>query len=435
MSKWRITIKKRTQTGWLMWLLILLPFLFGLLNDLLGLPKTVRYTLDIGWLCLLGFLLLKQGMRQSGRISKSAMWIWLFLLYSLLGSLVQLQSPLFYLWGMRNNFRFYVAYFAFCTFLAADDVEEYLSLFDWLFWLNFAVSLYQYFALGLEGDFLGGIFGTEKGANAYTNVYFLIISSKSIVFYLVKQESLWSCLTKCAAALLVAALAELKFFFAEFALVLVCAILTTGFTLRKLNIILGGTLILLACAELLSAIFPMFDGFFSLSNFWEKATSDKGYTSSGDLNRLTAIPQINELWLTNGWQRMFGLGLGNCDTSGFAFLNTPFFEKYGDYHYTWLSYAMIYLETGWIGLIFYFGFFVLAYLGICKIQKRVQGEAVCYCLISRIMAILCMIISIYNSSLRTEAGYMAYFVLSVPFVCAKQTPTERNIQVRGIYDK
>ncbi len=422
MSKWRITIKKRTQAGWLMWLLILLPFLFGLLNELLGLPKAIRYTLDVVWLCLLGFMMLKQRMQQSGRIGKSSMWIWLYLLYSLMGVLMQLQSPLFYLWGIRNNFRFYVAYFAFCTFLAADDVEEYLSLFDWLFWLNLVVSLYQYFALGLEGDYLGGIFGVETGANGYSNVFFLIISVKSLVFYLTKREKLWMCLAKCAAMLLVAALAEMKFFFAEFALVLVCAILTTGFTWRKLNIILGGTLILLVCAELLSTIFPMFDGFFSLSNFWVKATSNRGYTSSGDLNRLNAIPQINELWLKNGWQRLFGLGLGNCDTSGFAFLNTPFFEKYGDLHYTWLSYAMIYLETGWIGLVFYFGFFVLVYWKICKIHKKLRGEGVAWCVVGRIMAILCMIISVYNSSLRTEAGYMAYFILAIPFVYAKCIP-------------
>lgn len=425
MSNWRITIKKRTQTGCLMWLLILLPFLFGLLNELLALPKAIRYILDVAWFGLLGFMLLKRRMRKSAGISQSAIWIWMFLLYSLIGSLVQLQSPLFYLWGIRNNFRFYVAYFAFCSFLAFDDVEEFFSLFDWLFWLNFVVALYQYFILGLEGDYLGGIFGVETGANGYSNVFFLIVSIKTIVFYLTKREKLWMCLTKCAAMLLVAALAEMKFFFAEFALVLVCAILTTGFTLRKLNIILGGTLILLVCVELLSAIFPMFDGFFSLSNFWEKATSDKGYTSSGDLNRLNAIPQINELWLHNGWQRLFGLGLGNCDTSGFAFLNTPFFEKYGDYHYTWLSYAMIYLETGWIGLIFYFGFFVLVYHRVGKIQKTVHGEAACYCLLARIMAILCMIISIYNSSLRTEAGYMAYFVLAIPFVIDKR---RRNVE-------
>ena len=33
-----------------------------------------------------------------------------------------------------------------------------------------------------------------------------------------------------------------------------------------------------------------------------------------------------------------------------------------------------------------------------------------------IFAICCILIAIYNSSLRMEAGYMAYFVLALPFV-------------------
>ena len=32
------------------------------------------------------------------------------------------------------------------------------------------------------------------------------------------------------------------------------------------------------------------------------------------------------------------------------------------------------------------------------------------------LAICCILIAIYNSSLRMEAGYMAYFVLALPFV-------------------
>ena len=100
----------------------------------------------------------------------------------------------------------------------------------------------------------------------------------------------------------------------------------------------------------------------------------------------------------------------------FDFLNTPFYEAYGTMHYTWISYAMMYLECGWIGLIFYFGFFVLVYLSIRRIEKRCSGVATTYCRMGRILALMCMIIAIYNSSLRTEAGYMMYFALSVPFV-------------------
>ena len=224
---------------------------------------------------------------------------------------------------------------------------------------------------------------------------------------------------KCVAMLLVAALAELKFFFVEFILVLSLAVIFTKFTWRKILIILGGSAAVVAAASLLMTVFPEFEGFLSLERILEVTTSDKGYTSTGDLNRLNAISRINELWLKTPWQRLFGLGLGNCDTASFDFLNTPIYEAYGTMHYTWNSYAMMYLECGWIGLIFYFGFFVLVYLSIRRIEKRCAGVAKTYCRMGRILALMCMIIAIYNSSLRTEAGYMMYFALAVPFTMNK----------------
>ena len=168
---------------------------------------------------------------------------------------------------------------------------------------------------------------------------------------------------------------------------------------------------------LLTTIFPGYADWFNISSIVEYAASDKGYTSSGDLNRLNAFRRINELWLTNGWSRMFGMGLGNCDTSAYAMLNTPFFVANGDMHYTWFSHAMMYLETGWIGLIFFWGFIALVYFRIRYIEKNSDGISVLYCRGAKIMAVLYMLLTVYNSSLRMECGYMVYIVLAIPFAC------------------
>ena len=431
--KLKIKLKNRTQTGWLIWFLIIMPFLFGFLNETLGLPWSIRYLLDIAWCLLLGYrvLSLRRGPQVPG------VWIGMFLIYTLLVYVMQWQSALYYLWGVRNNFRFYAAFFAFAAFLKMSDIEDYWKLFDKLFWIDVVVSIYQFFALGVDGDQLGGLFGTETGGNGYTNLFFLIVVIRSLVLYLDKQEKFKDCLAKCAAALVVAAMAELKFFFVEFVIVMVLAVLFTGFSWRKLAVILGGAVGVMLCVSLLTSLFPGWMGWFSLEWFLEAASSDRGYTSSGDLNRLNAITQINELWLTSGWQQIFGLGLGNCDTSSFAIVNTPFFEAYGNMHYTWISYAMMYLETGWIGLMFYWGFFVLVFFQVRKIERRCEGTARSYCRVARIMAVLCGGISIYNRSLRTEAAYMAYFVLAVPYVLkngfvgmcenAQKNPKKNNI--------
>lgn len=423
-----LTIKKTSQIDILLWLILVMPFLFALLNEVLGLPWSIRYIIDIAWSLLLVYMLL------SGRRGNQILggWVWLFLIYTLFAYLPQWQSPLYYLWGLRNNFRFYAGFFAFAAFLKPEDVKDYWKLLDKLFWVDVVVSICQFQFMGIDGDRLGGLFSTETGGNGYTNIFFLIIVTKAIIFYLEKREKLGKCLAKCGAALAVAAMAELKFFFVEFLLVIALAVLVTSFSWRKLAVTMGGLAGIALCSVLLTNLFPYWSGWFSLEWFLEAASSDRGYTSSGDLNRLNAIAQINELWLNDGWQQLFGLGLGNCDTASYAILNTPFFEAYGNMHYTWISYAMMYLETGWIGLVFYWGFFVLVYFRVRRIERKSDAEIRTYCRIARIMAVLCVGISIYNSSLRTEAGYMAYFVLAVPFAVNNQrsymNSNHRNIK-------
>lgn len=425
-TKTVITIKKRTQAGWLMWLLIMIPFFFGTLNDFLGLSNAVRYILDFAWLALFLLMLLN---RVPRRMNTMLIWVIVFAIYTLLVYIVQFQSPFYYFWGMRNNFRFYVAFLAFASFLTKEDVDGYIRTFDVLFWINAVVSFVQFFVLGLEQDLLGGIFGAERGCNGYTNIFFVIVVTNSVLLYLEKREKAWHCVAKCLVALLIAALAELKFFFVEFILIMILANFLTKFTWKKVFVVLGGFAAVGVATSLLVMVFPFYEGFLSLDYFLEAGSSDKGYTYSGDLNRLNAISQINEIWLTNLGEQIFGLGLGNCDTSSVEIINTPFFEKYGDVHYSWLSHAFMYLECGWIGLIFYFGFFVLAYFRISNIEKQSQGDLKTYCRISKIVALLCMVISVYNSSLRTEAGYMAYFVLAMPFAAFRCERTPERVGI------
>ena len=428
-TKLLIKIRRKSQPGWLIWFITIMPFLFGTLNDFIGLPYGIRYLLDLAWASLMVYLV-RYYYAGNGRNTKVIiLGISIFFVYAALIYLVEYQSILYFVWGSRNNLRFYVVFLAVAAFISIKDIERYLAIFDKLFWVNIVVSLVQFFVWGYNQDHLGGIFGIEKGCNAYNNIFFCLVLTKSIVFYLQKKEKTWVCVLKCAAALLVAALAELKFFFVEFVIIAVLAVLFTDFTWRKLLVVVGGAVLVSLGSFLLAMVFPSFAGFLSIDVLWDMATSDKGYTSSGDLNRLNAIPQINKLWLKNWSQRLFGLGLGNCETSSMTFLNTPFYQEHGWRHYTWLSYAFMYLECGWIGLIFYFGFFGWVFLKARKIALYMTGMEKSYCLLTAIISICCMITAIYNSSLRTEAGYMAYFILAIPFVLERNYSRE-NMQYK-----
>ena len=419
---WVIKIKKRSQPEWLLWLIICLPFCLGLLN-VLHLPWAIRYVLDIAWLLLLVFMLRFKRAINFRNIKELIIWVFLFFVCTLVTYIVQYQSALYYLWGVRNIFRFYISFFAVACFFTEADAEQYLELLDKLFWLNAVISLFQFFVMDLKGDYLGGIFGSEVGVNGYTNLFLSIVLTRSILRYLTKKESTWPCVAKYLTAFLVAVLAELKFFFIEALLIIAFAVLITNFTWRKLWIVLGGVTAIVLGAMAIAVLFPQFENWFSLKSILFYSTSDQGYTASGDLNRLNAIIRINEIWLKNLPSQLFGLGLGNCETASFSFLNTPFFRQYGHMHYSWIYYAQTYLETGWIGLVFMFGFFVRLYLMLKKYRQNCHGLKYEYCSLAMIVIVVCMIVSIYNNSLRMEAGYMAYIVLALPFV--KETPNHK----------
>lgn len=338
---------------------------------------------------------------------------------TIVGQVLGYQSLGYYLSGLNNNGRFFIFFFGCILFLKTEQREKIMKLWDVLFWVNFLLTLYQFFVLGIKWDFLGGIFGTQVGCNAYTNVFFTVSITFSILLYMNQREKAWVCLARCAAALIVTALAELKMFVLEFAGILVLAVLLTKFSRRKLYLIIGGAVGALACIKLMVTIFPWWAGWFSLGNIWETATSTLGYNGIGDWNRLTAIPIAwNEHLLT--WpQKLFGLGLGNCDFSPIAGMTSPFYDANWTNNYYVFSSGMIMLETGLIGTIAYVGFFLLVFFAANSLLRSGKGDEV-YCQLTEVLALMSLVLYVYNCTLRTEVGYMLYFALALAFMGKKK---------------
>lgn len=418
----RIRMRKRTQAELLIDLLVLLPFLFPTMIQLLHFPWSIRYLCDVAWVFLLLLLILQRKTPTGGGRSLLRVTIGYFFI-TLLAIIPQLQSPFYYLWGLRNNLRFYILFLGCVYFLKQEDIEGWLRKFDILFWINAGVCLLQYALLGKRQDYLGGIFGVERGCNSYMNIFFVIVSAKSFLFYLSKRETLVQCAPKCGTAMVIAAWAELKFFYVELVVIIVVATLIADFTWRKVWILAGGFAGIVITANLLVELFPEFASFLSLKAIIATATNPAGYTGKGDLNRLTAVSTISQRFLVTPLSRIFGMGLGNCDYATADLLTTPFYHKYGWLNYAYLSIAFVFLETGYVGLLFFFGFFGITAIAGWK-QSKAGGQQRLYCQISLVLAICAGMIGIYNSSLRSESGYMLYFVLSFPYVVERDRRKE-----------
>lgn len=408
-----IYIKRRSFPEWLTVLTVILPLLLGFLLSVVGVPSTVKYLVDVAWVILLLTMLLKKSIVLHRTSLPFLVFLILFFVYTFIIYMLNFQSPFYYLWGLRNNFRFYVFFFALITFFTADDIKAVFKFLDILFWVNVVLTFVQYFFLGYTQDSLGGIFGVERGANAYTILFFVVITSKSLLSYMSQGESALKCFSKCGVTLLIAALAELKVYYVLFILVLGLSALLTAFSWKKFIAILVCVIAAIFGSILLTMLFD-FENVLSIKYVWELATQEH-YSAEGTVNRLSAIPTLAKSIVTEFGDRLFGLGLGNCDTSAFAICNTPFYQNYGSLRYSWFTCAFLFLETGYMGLLIYMAFFVMCYVLSRKALKSGESNPL-LCRMAMIMSVICVILTFYNNSLRAEAGYMAYFILALPFI-------------------
>ena len=423
-----IRFRRRTQSSKLILFVPIMSVVFTGLIDAIPGASAIKYTIDIAWCWLLILLIINNRQFPNTHSRTLARIVGLFAASTLVGLVLQYQSLLYYAWGVRNNLRFFVFFFACIFFLKKDDAETGIKMLDSLFWINIPIFLVQYLFLGIEQDYLGGIFGTTKGCNGYLNVFLVIVISKSVLQYVHGKETARMCFAKCAIVLLFGLLAELKVFFVEFVIIVAMAFLMSKFNSRKLMLVLSAILGLSVTLWVFSQMFPHFGRWFSLEGIFRIIGNKRGYTNANDLNRLTAIPEILQDYLKSGVEKLFGLGMGNCDTATFTFLQTPFYHQHKLTHYHWFSSAFMFLETGVIGFGLYLLFFVYVYIEADRREKNGLADSL-DCQHAKIMAIMSLLLIFYNASMRTEAAYMLYFVMSIPFAMDDKALQSKIVQI------
>lgn len=415
-------LKKKSLPEMIILMMLAIFFATSTMLEFLHIPSRILLILDGLW-CILGIMILihwRKIYTASVPVKVLLAAVAAFLASTFVGLAFGYQSILYYLWGLRNNFSYFVFFFACVLFLKAEDLDGYMKCLDILFVINFLVTLYQFFVLGYEQDYLGGIFGVQGGCNRQTNVFMMIVVTYSMVCYLNQKEKAWVCLLKCGISLLIAAMAELKMFILEFAAIVVLAVLLTKFSRRKIYLLIAGFVGALISIRLLTMIFPGWAGWFSLEKIWETATSAAGYNGHGvEVNRLTAIPIAWDTYLNTWPQKLFGLGLGHCDYSTLNFLVTPFYQQYGHILYTWFHSGFLMLETGLVGVVLYCSFFVVVFFAAYTVKRKNQVMED-YCVTVMILSAMCLLLFIYNDTLRCYAGYFINFVLAMPFVKASK---------------
>lgn len=419
----KIRIPKLNFYEKIIFLILFLVFFSGIISIVIPRFSVINYSIDILLLILmLSFIKNYNKMKPLDKDYKKIIrWIVLFFGITTLASFFRAESFLCFLWAIRNNFRFFIFFVACILYLKKD----YLKMFNILYWINFIAVLIEFFILGKKQDWLGGLFGIVGGsANAPLNLFLVITTIIFIVLYLNKKIKLPYLLITCVTSFLIAAFAELKFFYLEFALIAVLSFVISNFSIRKIKMIVFGIIIIFLGINFLYAVFPGLDKrFFSSEFIMNTYTSKQGYTGANDFNRLNFIEPSNKFF--NGFgEYAFGLGLGNCEVIKPINKMSTFYSYYHNLHYSWFSSSFMYLETGAVGLILYFGFFIYYSLKLYFHKKEklniITSE------IAIITSLMVCLIILYNTSMRSDEAFMIYFIMALPFIKSNLKVADNN---------
>ena len=229
----RLRLRNRTFLQWVTLLVAFWSVIFKPVSYFPGALSYFKYVPDAIVFALLIMTLRRERVRFRRDMMAVVRIAIGFFFYTLLIYMIQYQSVAYFLWGFRNNFRFYIAFFAFVAYLDERDITTWFNAMNTLFWVNAALSVFQFFALGIKGDYLGGIFGILGASNGYTLCFMSIVLTKSLLDSFAGRTKLTGSMAKCVVAIIVAVMAEMRFFFFVMLFLTLFAAVITNFSIKK----------------------------------------------------------------------------------------------------------------------------------------------------------------------------------------------------------
>lgn len=392
----------------------------NVLITMFNVPSTIMYLLDITNVISMIYIVYAKKTQKILQSLKASSLLKILLILSvvlIIGDIINLVNPLLIVWAIRNNFRAFIFFFICIVILEKEDVEKIFNILCALQVPNVILSFYQYFTLGLNQDYLGGIFGIEQGCNAYTNIYLCIICIYVIVMYIYKKTRLRKVIIISVSSLIIAAAAELKIFFIEFVVIIVLAVILTRPNRKTFSIVVIAGVMLEIGLNTFKVIFPSaYKDLVDISRLVEYNTSVIwGY----NISRWGAFKEINQIFFKNNIiYNLFGYGFGNCEYSSVAFFTSDFYKEYGNYHYRWFAHQHWFLEGGYLGFGLILVFFVFIFIWNTKYKKKFEQYKQ-FALFGQIFSIITIVSLWYNAAIKVEVSYAIMFALAASFIVAK----------------
>lgn len=335
-------------------------------------------------------------------------------------------SPLCIVWELISQLRIPLFIMLASAFWTIDDLKSVLRFLYRIQPLNAIFAFAQYFVFNLTGDCCGGLFGTNAGSNMLLNMYLVFVSAIGCCGYLSGAKSRQGALSLAltlVASFFVSTLAEIKFFYFEAAVIIFIAVL---FGKKNAKLATAITLFVAACLVGLSALAVYFpDSYEMLFDTKQMMSYDDGSnvaTSGYGISRFGAIAQIDELFFYgNVLDRVVGYGFGSATMSSIEQFCSPFYWTYGWLRYYYSQIAMLYLQNGYVGLVFYFALMLMPCLIAVRKHKELEASGNRFWLAFTVTVTLLFVMNcFYNASSRSYAALLWAVCLAAPFVISRK---------------
>ena len=398
----------------LVYLLIVWCCLYPYLESDLGMSRLLSYGGDLINILALLFSLKSKKLR-------AVRWGWvpvpitLFGIVALLSAFAHGVSPTLVLWEARNVFRFFAFFLACACLLDTEDLKQIVKLLFVIFTVNLAICSFESLVLHYGQDNANGLFGSGSGGNAATDILLLEMSCLAVFGYGRKVVRLPVLLFVVAGSCWIAIIVELKFYFIQLALLIAIYLVISKPSLKNLFLAILLMVGLYVAVQLFYTFMPGWKDFFDLETILE-SSSEGSYGDAGGLNRLSAIPTLQGMFIGNTADNLFGLGFGAGTYS--QFFAAPLYAAWGEIlHWAWFTDAQIYLETGYVGLVCYATFFAVLGVRALRLRKGLEGSDGMLVEMGAVMALSCLMLIVYNCVLTVDpGGYLIFLFLAMPLV-------------------
>lgn len=403
-----------------LWLHILIIMFSGLFNSVVDLLSAQAFLLEImTWVEFLFCILVGLSIKniRAGKALPNFLIILMLVLTSIFSFIVNHYSISLYLMGLRSAFKYFVFFLNCVILLEKDDVKKLMDFFYYLLIGNVLACTAEYFVLGYRWDYCCGLFGIEK-VGSYMNVFIVFMSAYAIAAFLRGEIALKRMMVIVVGTLYISILGELKFFFFEFAIVVLMNMVFYKPNKKTFLMAGVGVLGIILLPSLVSRMWM--DGsadylsIEGLMQYFDTSSNQYGYASKYDLGRIGGISKLNKSMFSRTFN-LFGYGLGYCD------YGSSFLKVYEYLHYIWFTYLLTYLELGYAGLILYLVFLGMPLVYTLRYKKR-TNDPFNLSVLSMVFACtpIAIILLFYNTTFRNVPAYIVFMFISFAYIISKE---------------